>query len=53
MVIDVLDRDELPFLHSLPEFKCLFPDEAACAAYLERVRWRDGFICDYSCASVQ
>ena len=46
MVIDVLDRDELPFPHSLPEFQRLFPDEAACAAYLERARWRDGFICD-------
>jgi len=34
MVIDVLDRNELPFPHSLPEFQRLFPDEAACAAYL-------------------
>jgi hypothetical protein len=29
MVIDVLDRDELPFPHSLPEFQRLFPGEAA------------------------
>ncbi|MFC6519780.1 IS1595 family transposase [Undibacterium arcticum] len=47
MVIDVLDRDDLPFPHSLPEFYRLFPDEAACAAYLERARWSGGFICDH------
>ena len=47
MVIDVLERDELPFPHSLPEFQRLFPDEAACAAYLERARWRDGFVCPH------
>ena len=47
MVIDVLQRDDLPFPHSLPEFQRLFPDEAACAAYLERARWSDGFICDH------
>ena len=47
MVIDVLDRDELPFPHSLPEFQRLFPDEAACAAYLERARWGNGFVCPH------
>lgn len=25
----------------------MFPDEAACAAYLERLRWPDGFRCPY------
>jgi len=45
MVIDVLERGDLPFPRSLPEFQRLFPDEAACAAYLERARWGDGFIC--------
>lgn len=25
----------------------LFPDDAACAAYLERVRWSNGFACQY------
>ena len=25
----------------------LFPDDAACAAYLEKVRWSDGFVCQY------
>lgn len=42
MVIDVLERDDLPFPRSLPEFQRLFPDGAACAAYLERARWGDG-----------
>lgn len=43
--MDVLEREDLPFPRSLPEFQRLFPDEAACAAYLERARWNDGFIC--------
>ena len=47
MVIDVLERDDLPFPRSLPEFQRLFPDEVACAAYLERTRWSDGFVCDH------
>ena len=46
MVIDVLERDDLPFPRSLPEFQRLFPDEAACVAYLERARWDAGFVCD-------
>lgn len=45
MAIDVLERDDLPFPHSLPEFQRLFPDETACAAYLERARWNEGFVC--------
>jgi len=45
VAIDVLERDDLPFPRSLPEFQRLFPDEAACAAYLERARWNGGFIC--------
>jgi transposase-like protein len=51
MVIDVLEREELPFPHSLPEFQRLFPDESACAAYLEHARWSNGFICDH-CGSI-
>jgi transposase-like protein len=47
MVIDVLERGDLSFPRSLPELQRLFPDEAACAAYLERARWGDGFICDH------
>ena len=45
MAIDVLERGDLPFPSSLPEFQRLFPNEAACAAYLERARWQDGFVC--------
>jgi transposase-like protein len=28
-----------------PSFEAWFPDEAACRAYLARVRWPDGFVC--------
>ena len=34
--MDVVDRADLPFPRSLPEFQRLFPDDAACAAYLEK-----------------
>jgi predicted RNA-binding Zn-ribbon protein involved in translation (DUF1610 family) len=43
--MDVLAREELPFPRSLPEFQRIFPDVAACAAYLEKARWSDGFAC--------
>ena len=36
--MDVLAREDLPFPQSLPEFQRIFPDDAACAAYLESVR---------------
>ena len=39
MVMDVLEREKLPFPRSLPEFQRYFPDEVACIAYLEKVRW--------------
>jgi transposase-like protein len=45
VAIDVLERSDLPFPRSLPEFLRLFPNEAACAAYLERTRWSNGFVC--------
>ena len=45
--MDVLDRADLPFPHSLPEFQRLFPDDAAYAAYLEKARWGDGFACPH------
>lgn len=35
------------FPKSLPEFQRMFPDDAACALYLESVRWRKGFTCPY------
>jgi hypothetical protein len=31
-VMDILQRDDLAFPQSLPEFQQLFPDDAACAA---------------------
>lgn len=35
----------LPFPKSLPDFQRLFPNDAACAKYLEQTRWDDGFAC--------
>lgn len=39
--------DTRGFPTSLPEFQQVFPDDAACAAYLERLRWPDGFACSH------
>lgn len=39
MVIDAIDRGDLPFPGSLPELQRLFTDEVTCTAYLERARW--------------
>jgi hypothetical protein len=36
---------------SRPEFERFFPDEDACAAYLERLSWPDGFVCP-ACGAV-
>jgi transposase-like protein len=33
------------FPRSLLEFQRRFPDDAACAAYLTKARWPDGFVC--------
>jgi len=33
------------FPDSLPAFQRMFPDDAACARYLEAIRWRSGFAC--------
>ena len=38
---------DLPFPKSLPDFQRLFPDDAACAKYLETIRFRDGFVCPH------
>jgi len=35
----------LPFPKSLRDFQRLFPDDAACATYLERIRWAETFAC--------
>ena len=51
MAPDVLQHAELPFPRSLPEFQRLFPDDAACAAYLEKIRWDNGFVCPYCSAA--
>ena len=37
--------DPRGFPTSLPEFQKVFPDDAACADYLEKLRWPNGFIC--------
>lgn len=36
---------DLPFPKSLPDFQRLFSDDAACARYLEQIRYPDGFTC--------
>ena len=45
VVMDVEQRAALPFPRSLPEFQQLFPDDPACASYLEKARWESGFVC--------
>jgi|SRR5579859_1411082 len=37
--------DPRGFPTSLPEFQRVFPNDAACAKYLENIRWPDGFTC--------
>lgn len=37
--------DTRGFPTSLPEFQKVFPNDAACAKYLETVRWPTGFTC--------
>jgi transposase-like protein len=37
--------DPRGFPTTLPEFQRVFPDDAACAAYLESLRWPGGFVC--------
>ncbi len=37
--------EPLGFPTSLPQFQKFFPNNAACAAYLEAVRWPEGFVC--------
>lgn len=47
MAPDIYLHATLPFPRSLPEFQRLFPDDAACAGYLERIRWEQGFTCPH------
>ncbi len=37
--------DPRGFPTTLPEFQKVFPDNTACANYLEKLRWPDGFAC--------
>lgn len=37
--------DPRGFPTTLPDFQRVFPDDRACAAYLESLRWTDGFAC--------
>ncbi|MCA3248759.1 MAG: IS1595 family transposase [Azospirillum sp.] len=46
-VKDIFKRSDLPFPRSLLDFQRLFPDDYACAKYLEAARWSNGFICPY------
>src|SRR3990167_8694034 len=36
---------------TLLDFQRMFPDEAACLRYLERIRWPNGFCCE-KCAAL-
>lgn len=45
MVGDIFERGDLAFPKSLPQFQKLFPNDTACAAYLEQTRWEKGFAC--------
>jgi hypothetical protein len=47
ILMDIDQHAALPFPQSLPEFQRLFPDDAACAEYLEKARWGDGFVCPH------
>lgn len=46
-----MDTIPPPFPSNLPDFQRVFPDDAACARYLEAVRWPGGFSCP-SCGVV-
>jgi Transposase zinc-ribbon domain len=47
VVTDVNQHAALPFPQSLPEFQRLLPDDMACVAYLEKLRWQNGFVCPH------
>ena len=44
---DVFKWEHLPFPKSLPQFQKLFPNNDACARYLEGARWPRGFECPH------
>lgn len=41
----IFGMDPRGFPTTLPEFQSVFPNEDACAKYLETLRWPDGFVC--------
>ncbi|HAT31371.1 MAG TPA: IS1595 family transposase, partial [Janthinobacterium sp.] len=43
--------DPRGFPTTLAEFQRVFPSDTACAAYLEKLRWPDGFTCQ-KCGTV-
>jgi len=43
--------DPRGFPTTLPEFQWVFPDDTACARYLEHLRWPEGFVCS-KCGNV-
>jgi hypothetical protein len=45
--------DPRGFPTSLPEFQKVFPDDSACAKYLERMRWPEAFKCHKCGVSVE
>jgi hypothetical protein len=44
---DTHQHSDLPFPTSLPQFQRLFPNDDACAKYLENIRWDQGFACEH------
>lgn len=47
MAADIFQNGDLALPESLPDFQKMFPNDAACAAYLERLRWPEGFRCPH------
>ena len=47
MIPDVHKWENLPFPKSLPGFQKLFPNDDACARYLEGAKWPKGFECPH------
>ncbi len=45
--LDILQWEYLPFPKSLPQFQKLFPDDTACARWLEGAKWSKGFECPH------
>jgi hypothetical protein len=45
-IASVQERGDLTFPTSLAQFQRLFPDDAACATYLEKARWEHAFAPD-------